>query len=60
VGGLSFVYLVMILFFPERKLSAMKSVLGGGMLRVKELLITLVVIFSVYTVVLTVLLTSFS
>ena len=27
VGGLSFVYLVMILFFPEEKLSAWKSVL---------------------------------
>lgn len=52
VGGLSFVYLVMILFFPERKLSAMKSVLGGGMLRVKELLVTIVVIFSAYTIVL--------
>ena len=36
VGGLSFVYLVMILFFPERKLSAMKSVLGGGLLRARE------------------------
>jgi trk system potassium uptake protein TrkH len=44
------VYLVMILFFPERKLSAMKSVLGGGMLRVKELLVTIVVIFTAYTI----------
>lgn len=54
VGGLGFVYLVMILFFPERKLSAMKSVLGGGLLRVRELLITIVVIFSAYTIILTV------
>lgn len=53
VGGLGFVYLVMILFFPERKLSTMKSVLGGGLLRVRELLITIVVIFSAYTIVLT-------
>jgi trk system potassium uptake protein TrkH len=52
VGGMSFVYLVMILFFPEEKLSAMKSVLGGGMLRFKEFIVTLVVIFSVYTVIL--------
>jgi trk system potassium uptake protein len=52
VGGLSFVYLVMILFFPERKLSAMKSVLGGGLLRVRELLITIVGIFSAYTLIL--------
>ncbi|HJS81736.1 MAG TPA: potassium transporter TrkG, partial [Nitrososphaera sp.] len=52
VGGMSFVYLVMILFFPEEKLSAMRSVLGGGMLRFKEFIVTLVVIFSVYTVIL--------
>lgn len=53
VGGLGFVYLIMILFFPERKLSAMKSVLGGGLLRIRELLITIVVIFSAYTIILT-------
>jgi trk system potassium uptake protein len=52
VGGLSFIYLVMILFFPERKLSAMRSVLGGGLLRVRELLITIVGIFSAYTLIL--------
>jgi trk system potassium uptake protein len=52
VGGLSFVYLVMILFFPERKLSAMKSVLGGGLLRIRELLITIVGIFTAYTLIL--------
>ncbi|HEY8139487.1 MAG TPA: potassium transporter TrkG [Nitrososphaera sp.] len=50
VGGLSFVYLVIMLFFPEEKLSTMRSVLGGGMLRFKEFIVTLVVIFSVYTV----------
>jgi trk system potassium uptake protein TrkH len=52
VGGLSFVYLVMILFFPERKLSAMKSVLGLGLLRARELLITIVGIFTAYTLIL--------
>ncbi|MGI0049877.1 MAG: CBS domain-containing protein, partial [Nitrososphaera sp.] len=56
VGGLSFVYLVMMLFFPEEKLSAWKSVLGGGMLKLKEFIVTLVGIFSVYTVVLVILL----
>jgi trk system potassium uptake protein TrkH len=58
VGGLSFVYLVMMLFFPEEKLSTWKSVLGGGMLRFKEFIVTLVGIFSVYTVVLVLLLLS--
>ncbi len=52
VGGLSFVYLVMILFFPERKLSAMKSVLGGGLLRARESIITIVGIFTAYTLIL--------
>ena len=56
VGGLSFVYLVMMLFFPEEKLSAWKSVIGGGMLRFKEFIVTLVGIFSVYTVILLLLL----
>ncbi|MGH9925979.1 MAG: TrkH family potassium uptake protein, partial [Nitrososphaeraceae archaeon] len=60
VGGLSFVYLVMILFFPERKLSAMKSVLGGGLLRVRELLITIVGIFTAYTLILIFMLIIFS
>jgi trk system potassium uptake protein TrkH len=50
----------MILFFPERKLSAMKSVLGGGLLRVRELLVTIVVIFSAYTVILTLMVVLFS
>ncbi|MEW6603575.1 MAG: potassium transporter TrkG [Thermoproteota archaeon] len=56
VGGLSVVYLVMILFFPEEKLSAWKSILGGGMLRFKEFIVTLVGIFSVYTIILVLLL----
>ncbi len=60
VGGLSFVYLVMILFFPERKLSAMKSVLGGGLLRARELLITIVGIFTAYTLILIFMLIFFS
>lgn len=52
VGGLSFIYLIMILFFPENKLSAMRSVLGGGLLKVRELLLTIAVIFSIYTLML--------
>ena len=60
VGGLSFVYLVLILFFPERKLSAMKSVLGGGLLKVRELLITIVGIFTAYTLILIFMLIFFS
>ncbi len=50
----------MILFFPERKLSAMKSVFGGGLLRVRELLITIVGIFTAYTLILIFMLIIFS
>jgi trk system potassium uptake protein TrkH len=60
VGGLSFIYLVMTLFYPERKLSAMKSVLGGGLLRFKQMLVTVAVIFSAYTAALILLLLFFT
>ncbi len=56
VGGLSFVYLIMTIFYPEKKLNAMKALFGGGLLRFKEFLITLVVVFSLYTIVLSFLL----
>jgi trk system potassium uptake protein TrkH len=52
VGGLSFIYLIMMLFYPEQKLKAMKGMLGGGILRFRELLITICAIFTTYTVVL--------
>jgi trk system potassium uptake protein TrkH len=56
VGGLSFIYLVMMLFYPERKLIHMRGMIGGGMLRSKQLIITISVIFSIYTALLSTLL----
>ncbi|HEX7207661.1 MAG TPA: potassium transporter TrkG [Nitrososphaeraceae archaeon] len=56
VGGLSFVYLVMMLFYPERKLIHMRGMIGGGTLRSKQLIITISVIFSIYTAILSTLL----
>ena len=52
IGGLSFVYLFMALFYPDKKLASMKDILGGGsgILRFKQLLKTITVIFTVYTV----------
>src|ERR671910_2281699 len=52
VGGLSFVYLFMALFYPDKKLASMKEILGGGsgILRFKQLLKTITVIFTIYTV----------
>ncbi|MBA3977992.1 MAG: CBS domain-containing protein, partial [Nitrosopumilus sp.] len=56
VGGLSFVYLVITFFYPERKLIHMKGMIGGGILKLKQLLLTIGVIFTFYTVILVVLL----
>ena len=56
IGGLSFVYLVITFFYPERKLAHMKGMLGGGSLRLKQLILTIGVIFSIYTVSLSILL----
>ncbi|HSA75435.1 MAG TPA: potassium transporter TrkG, partial [Candidatus Nitrosocosmicus sp.] len=56
IGGLSFVYLVITFFYPERKLAHMKGMIGGGSLRLRELIFTIAVIFSIYTVILSALL----
>ena len=46
----------MAFFYPERKLAHMKSMIGGESLKLKQLLLTIVVIFTIYTVILTTLL----
>jgi trk system potassium uptake protein TrkH len=51
VGGLSFIYLIMALYYPETKLAGMKQFLGSGVLRFKQLLSTICIIFTVYTVI---------
>ena len=56
IGGLSFVYLAMMLFYPERKLVHMRGMIGGDILRSKQLIITISVIFTIYTIVITTLL----
>lgn len=53
VGGLSFVYLIMLIFYPEQKLASMSSIAGwGSILRPKALTLTIVVIFFLYIVIL--------
>ncbi len=54
VGGLSFVYLVMLLFYPEKKLSSMRGLLSSGTLQFKQLLVTVSIIFTTYLVILTI------
>src|SRR5919112_2276405 len=53
IGGLSFVYLIMALFYPQRKLAAMKNMIeGAAILKLNQLIITITVIFSVYSAIL--------
>lgn len=54
-GGLSFIYLIMTLFYPEQKLQTMRGFISGSALRFKQLLITISLIFTIYTVVLAIL-----
>ena len=49
VGGLSFLYLVMALYYPETKLATMRNMIGGGILKFKQLLSTISIIFVFYT-----------
>src|SRR5215211_1292094 len=49
VGGLSFIYLIVALYYPETKLAGMKTILGSGILRFKQLLSTICIIFTIYT-----------
>ena len=60
VGGLSFIYLVMALYYPETKLAGMKQFLGSGILRFKQLLSTISIIFIVYASIMILLLYSFA
>ncbi len=58
VGGLSFVYLVMALYYPETKLATMRNMIGGGILKFKQLLSTISIIFVIYTIIFIVLIFS--
>ena len=56
VGGLSFIYLVVALYYPETKLAGMKQFSGSGILRFKQLLTTISIIFVVYALIMVLLL----
>ena len=56
VGGLSFVYLVMSLYYPEKKLATMKNMLGEGILKFRQLVSTISIIFVLYATILILLL----
>lgn len=48
VGGLSFVYLIVTTFYPEHKLRTMRSFISGRIPQLRELLITITILFTVY------------
>ncbi len=52
IGGLSFVYLIVAFFYPERKLMHIRGMIGGGNLKVRQLILTIGVIFSFYAFIL--------
>ncbi|HET6518017.1 MAG TPA: potassium transporter TrkG [Nitrosopumilaceae archaeon] len=56
VGGMSFIYLVMTAFYPESKLQSMRGFISGKTLHMRELFGTITVIFSVYIIIVAVLL----
>jgi trk system potassium uptake protein TrkH len=51
VGGMSFIYLVITAFYPETKLQSMRGFISGRTLHMKELFLTITVIFSIYIVI---------
>ncbi|MDH3766695.1 MAG: CBS domain-containing protein [Nitrosopumilus sp.] len=51
VGGMSFIYLVITAFYPESKLQSMRGFISGRTLHMKELFLTITVIFTIYIVI---------
>ena len=56
VGGMSFIYLVITAFYPESKLQSMRGFISGRTLHMRELFGTITVIFTLYIVIVAVLL----
>jgi trk system potassium uptake protein TrkH len=48
VGGMSFIYLIVTAFYPENKLHSMRSFISGRIPQLKELFITITILFSIY------------
>ncbi len=56
VGGMSFIYLVMTAFFPASKLQSMRGFISGKTLHMRELFGTITIIFTLYIVIVAILL----
>ena len=56
VGGMSFIYLVITAFYTESKLQSMRGFISGRTLHMKELFLTITIIFAVYIIIVAILL----
>lgn len=56
VGGLSFIYLIVTAFYPENKLHSMRSFISGRVPQLKELFITITILFTIYLTIIALLL----
>jgi trk system potassium uptake protein TrkH len=56
VGGMSFIYLVITAFYPESKLQSMRGFISGRTLHMRELFGTITIIFTLYIVIVALLL----
>jgi len=56
VGGMSFIYLVLTAFYSESKLQSMRGFLTGRTLHLRELFATITIIFTVYVIIVAILL----
>ncbi|EPA06676.1 potassium transporter TrkG [Candidatus Nitrosarchaeum limnium] len=51
VGGLSFIYLIVTVFYPEKRVKTMKGFISGNVPHLKELFSIITIIFSIYAVI---------
>jgi trk/ktr system potassium uptake protein len=56
VGGLSFIYLIMTAFYPENKLITMRGFISGSIPKLRELFATITIVFSIYAIIIALLL----
>ena len=56
IGGMSFIYLVITAFYPESKLQSMRGFISGKTLHLRELFATITIIFTVYIIIVALLL----
>ena len=51
VGGLSFIYLIMTAFYPEKKLNSMRGFISGEIPKLRELFSTITIVFTIYALI---------